>query len=306
MSTLLTGRGNGAAIVGLPSAPQEEQESLQALSQDTSVLMAATNVEPTFADLQGYRQYDESTVLLNGTHSLQLPYSADCASDGMPMENNYQLLQPSTSYMDHQALNYSHYNRQLFTTAQYAPDIDSSCPRSVSPSLVSAHDGSYSSFNSTVAPYQIYPNLSPTSYANPPYHEDECDQHSHHESSLVTTQGHDPSHQLPDPTYHRQHDEVASHPSTPFDDGLCFDDDNDGDKAEPYAKSLFRCLRDAPAHTMVLREIYDWFKANTDKARDPGSTGWQNSIRHNLSMNKVRRIVPTVHQLLIFCRPLRK
>jgi hypothetical protein len=58
------------------------------------------------------------------------------------------------------------------------------------------------------------------------------------------------------------------------------------DKDLPYAKLIYQCLRDAPDHTMVLKEIYDWFKANTDKAQDPGEKGWQNSIRHNLSMNK--------------------
>lgn len=60
-----------------------------------------------------------------------------------------------------------------------------------------------------------------------------------------------------------------------------------GEKHEPYAKSLYRCLRDAPGHTMVLRDIYEWFKTNTARGREPHEKGWQNSIRHNLSMNKV-------------------
>jgi hypothetical protein len=59
------------------------------------------------------------------------------------------------------------------------------------------------------------------------------------------------------------------------------------DKDLPYAKLIYKCLQEAPNHTMVLKEIYDWFKANTDKAQDPAEKGWQNSIRHNLSMNKV-------------------
>jgi hypothetical protein len=287
MSTLLSGLGNGAAIVGLPSAPQEEHSSFQPATQATTAPMATTNIEPAFQELQAHRQYDETMTLLNGPHSLQLPYAPECGGDGMQMENNYQLFQPSTSYMNPQALDYSHYDHQLFTASQYAPGIDPTCPRSVSPTLVSEHDGSYPSFNSTVAPHQIYPNISPTSYPNPSFHETEYGQHSQHEGDLVAGQEHDLNRQLPNTMYHRQHDEIASHTSNPFDDGMSCDGDNDGDKAEPYAKSLFRCLRDAPGHTMVLREIYDWFKANTDKARDPGSTGWQNSIRHNLSMNKV-------------------
>ena len=56
---------------------------------------------------------------------------------------------------------------------------------------------------------------------------------------------------------------------------------------EPYAKLIFRALKSAPGHRMVLREIYEWFEMNTDKAGDPKSRGWQNSIRHNLSMNGV-------------------
>ncbi|KAF1981945.1 hypothetical protein K402DRAFT_425018 [Aulographum hederae CBS 113979] len=59
-----------------------------------------------------------------------------------------------------------------------------------------------------------------------------------------------------------------------------------GDKEEPYAKLIFRCLLGAEEHTMVLRDIYDWFRQNTDKGRDKDAKGWQNSIRHNLSMNK--------------------
>jgi len=37
---------------------------------------------------------------------------------------------------------------------------------------------------------------------------------------------------------------------------------------------------------MVLKDIYQWFIDNTDKAA-LDQKGWQNSIRHNLSMNKV-------------------
>ena len=57
--------------------------------------------------------------------------------------------------------------------------------------------------------------------------------------------------------------------------------------SEPYAKLIFRALMSAPHHRMVLREIYEWFERNTDKGKDPSSRGWQNSIRHNLSMNGV-------------------
>ncbi|KAF4990080.1 hypothetical protein FGRMN_8699 [Fusarium graminum] len=64
---------------------------------------------------------------------------------------------------------------------------------------------------------------------------------------------------------------------------------------EPYAKLLYRALMSAPEYAMTLQEIYQWFRENTDKdvkkentPKRPGKNaeGWQNSIRHNLSMNK--------------------
>lgn len=59
------------------------------------------------------------------------------------------------------------------------------------------------------------------------------------------------------------------------------------DKDRPYAQLIFDALKQAPNHTMILRDIYDWFRKNTDKALDKDTKGWQNSIRHNLSMNGV-------------------
>lgn len=56
---------------------------------------------------------------------------------------------------------------------------------------------------------------------------------------------------------------------------------------EPYARLIWRALMSAPGNRMVLREIYEWFEKNTNKAKNSDSKGWQNSIRHNLSMNAV-------------------
>lgn len=66
------------------------------------------------------------------------------------------------------------------------------------------------------------------------------------------------------------------------------DEDTDGGlSSEPYAQLIYRALKSVPSHRMVLKEIYEWFERNTDKARNNPSKGWQNSIRHNLSMNGV-------------------
>lgn len=81
-------------------------------------------------------------------------------------------------------------------------------------------------------------------------------------------------------TYH--HDDGTLQP---FDE--CDESDEDGSvHCEPYAQLIFRALKSAPGHRMVLKDIYRWFEKNTDKARK-SSKGWQNSIRHNLSMNGV-------------------
>ncbi|KAG7007009.1 hypothetical protein G7Y79_00012g033450 [Physcia stellaris] len=80
-------------------------------------------------------------------------------------------------------------------------------------------------------------------------------------------------------------------------------DDTDGEggaSSEPYAQLIFRALKSAPNHAMVLKDIYEWFEQNTDKAKIAqisSNKGWQNSIRHNLSMNgafnKVEQTQPT-------------
>lgn len=55
---------------------------------------------------------------------------------------------------------------------------------------------------------------------------------------------------------------------------------------EPYAQLIYRAFMSRPNRSMTLQEIYQWFRENTDKAKSEGK-GWQNSIRHNLSMNGV-------------------
>ncbi|RDL33265.1 uncharacterized protein BP5553_08704 [Venustampulla echinocandica] len=61
-------------------------------------------------------------------------------------------------------------------------------------------------------------------------------------------------------------------------------DPDDHSAEEPYAKLIHRALMSVPSHSMVLQEIYQWFRDNTMKG-NADNKGWMNSIRHNLSMN---------------------
>lgn len=78
---------------------------------------------------------------------------------------------------------------------------------------------------------------------------------------------------------------------------LCYeeeqcDDAEDGFYDKPYAQLIYECLSQAPGHRMLLRDIYEWFVKYTRKPHESGTNGWQNSIRHNLSMNQVSGILP--------------
>ncbi|KAH6876864.1 hypothetical protein B0T10DRAFT_414049, partial [Thelonectria olida] len=53
---------------------------------------------------------------------------------------------------------------------------------------------------------------------------------------------------------------------------------------ESYAQLIYRAFISRPNYSMTLQEIYQWFRENTNKAKSE-SKGWQNSTRHNLSMN---------------------
>ena len=65
------------------------------------------------------------------------------------------------------------------------------------------------------------------------------------------------------------------------------------DPADPcYAQLLYQCLKEAPDHTLSLRELYEWVSQHSQKAKDPKNRGWQNSVRHNLSMNAVSHDLP--------------
>lgn len=69
--------------------------------------------------------------------------------------------------------------------------------------------------------------------------------------------------------------------------GSSEDDREDRPGPTPYSILIFKALQAAKDNKLPLQGIYNWFERNTDKAKSSGSKGWQNSIRHNLSMNAV-------------------
>lgn len=60
----------------------------------------------------------------------------------------------------------------------------------------------------------------------------------------------------------------------------------------PYSSLIYQALLTGEGGQMPLQEIYAWFERNTNKGKDQACKGWQNSIRHNLSMNAVRAPPP--------------
>lgn len=97
-----------------------------------------------------------------------------------------------------------------------------------------------------------------------------------------------PLHSIPEDStaYSTPYDSDVTRSSTPSSPGV-FHDEEPVDTDQPYAQLIYKALLQAPNNTMILRDIYDWFRKNTGKAADKDTKGWQNSIRHNLSMNGV-------------------
>ena len=97
-----------------------------------------------------------------------------------------------------------------------------------------------------------------------------------------------PLHSIPEEStaYSTPYDSDVTRSSTPSSPGM-FHDEEPVDTDQPYAQLIYKALLQAPNNTMILRDIYEWFRKNTGKAADKDTKGWQNSIRHNLSMNGV-------------------
>lgn len=95
--------------------------------------------------------------------------------------------------------------------------------------------------------------------------------------------------------FHRASPFAGSNSSSAGDEGYLSNEHSPGQHSpssspraeEPYAQLIFKAFMSEPSHSMTLQQIYQWFRENTNKAANGEKGGWMNSIRHNLSMNKV-------------------
>ncbi|GJC91062.1 fork head 2 [Colletotrichum liriopes] len=58
------------------------------------------------------------------------------------------------------------------------------------------------------------------------------------------------------------------------------------DRDKPYAELIHEALKKADKYSMTLQDLYRWFEEFTDKPGRTTGSGWQSSVRHNLSMNE--------------------
>lgn len=99
-----------------------------------------------------------------------------------------------------------------------------------------------------------------------------------------------PSPAFSTPSYHSfQLGNSSSSPIVldPDHDELRTSSEEEGNTDPPYSLLIYQALLSAPGRKLPLQGIYNWFEKNTEKGKDQSSKGWQNSIRHNLSMNAV-------------------
>ncbi|ORX56953.1 fork head transcription factor, partial [Hesseltinella vesiculosa] len=59
-----------------------------------------------------------------------------------------------------------------------------------------------------------------------------------------------------------------------------------------YASLIAQAILTSQEQKMTLREIYEWVQTRYPHLYEANETGWQNTIRHNLSLNRCFRKIP--------------
>ncbi|KAJ4351862.1 uncharacterized protein N0V89_007206 [Didymosphaeria variabile] len=220
---------------------------------------------------------DDPAIMQWGTYNnpLSTPMPQGNFGFNYPMQYN-----PGTA----SAYNYDRtaYNDQY--TLAYQPGLSANCPRSLNNNSFDMTGLSHSGVTVSSHPPPMYQRGPQQPYEGM----DLTHQSPNNNLMQLDHEYEDYPRPIPEDltAYSTPYDSDISRAATPS-DGSPLPLRNDAliEKDQPYAQLIFRALKDAPNHTMILRDIYDWFRQNTDKAAASDSKGWQNSIRHNLSMN---------------------
>lgn len=85
--------------------------------------------------------------------------------------------------------------------------------------------------------------------------------------------------------------QIRNHTNHYSDYDLSLDDAKDIKPPYSYATMITKAILSGDEHMMTLAEIYEWISKHYSFYRH-SRTGWQNSIRHNLSLNKAFVKVP--------------
>lgn len=134
----------------------------------------------------------------------------------------------------------------------------------------------------------------PSPHAAPPM---QPQQHQQHVPSNPNTGGPgNPAAQMTSTSYPRgvaliSRPQIRNHTNHYSDYDLSLDDAKDIKPPYSYATMITKAILSGDEHMMTLAEIYEWISKHYSFYRH-SRTGWQNSIRHNLSLNKAFVKVP--------------